>query len=54
MDIKKLRKRLGMSQGELAEALGVERITVIRWESGDNKPSKLAQRQLARLERKGE
>jgi DNA-binding transcriptional regulator YiaG len=33
-----LRQRLGLSQREFAEKLYVKRLTVIRWESGANKP----------------
>jgi len=52
MDIKKLRKRFGLTQEEMAHKLGVERITIIRWEAGTSKPSQLAQRQIDRLERR--
>jgi len=34
-----LRKRKGLTQENLAERLGVSRITVARWESGQRKPS---------------
>ena len=49
-EIKKLRKRLKLTQTELAEKLGVTKTTVLNWEHKFAKPSKLAQRQLARLE----
>ena len=53
-EIKELRKRLGMTQQELANAVGVDRVTIARWEAGQKKPSNLATRQLARLaKRKG-
>jgi transcriptional regulator with XRE-family HTH domain len=32
------RKAVGFSQEQLAERLGVERSTVIRWESGETEP----------------
>ena len=48
-EIKKLRKRLGMTQQELADKIGVDRVTVARWETEQKKPSNLAKRQLARL-----
>jgi len=52
MDIKDLRKKLKMTQQQLADVLGVDNFTISRWERHENKPSRLAQRQLARLERK--
>jgi putative transcriptional regulator len=52
MEIKELRKKLNMTQQELADKLGVAPFTVRRWESGKARPSPLAKRQLARLERK--
>jgi putative transcriptional regulator len=44
--IKRVRKQLGLSQEELAHALGVSFATVNRWENGKTAPSKLAQRQF--------
>jgi len=44
--IKKVRKQLGISQEDLAHALGVSFATVNRWENGKTTPSKLAQRQF--------
>lgn len=37
--IQKLRSEKGVSQQELADAVGVSRQTVRRWESGENEPS---------------
>ena len=51
-EIKAIRKRLGFTQTELANELGVNQVTVNRWENGKRKPSKLAVRQLERLARK--
>lgn len=48
-DIKKLRKKLGLTQKELAARVKVDAITVSRWERNEQKPSSQAQRQLARL-----
>ena len=47
-----LRERAGLSQRELAEALGVSRPTVTRWELGQRVPQgDLAERYAAALER---
>ena len=51
-EILTLRERLEMSQDAMAKKLGVSRQTINNWESGRKRPSPLAQRQLARLERK--
>ena len=48
-EIKDLRKKHGMTQQELADKIGVDRVTVARWETGQKRPSQLARRQLARL-----
>jgi putative transcriptional regulator len=44
--VKEVRRQLGLSQEELAHALGVSFATVNRWENGKTVPSKLAQRQF--------
>ena len=44
--VKKIRRQLGLSQERLAEALGVNFVTVNRWENGHVRPSRLAVRQL--------
>ena len=44
--VKDVRRQLGLSQEELAHALGVSFATVNRWENGKTVPSKLAQRQF--------
>jgi DNA-binding transcriptional regulator YiaG len=51
-NIKDLRARAKMSQQALADSLGVTRMTIIRWEQGQSKPSALACRQLHRLHKK--
>jgi DNA-binding transcriptional regulator YiaG len=48
--IKTLRKKLDLTQKELAERLGVHVITVTRWETGAFEPSGLAAKELERLE----
>ena len=52
IDVKALRQALGLTQTELAQKIGVNQVTVNRWENRRGKPSKLAQRELARLQRK--
>ena len=47
--VKEVRRQLGLSQEELAHALGVSFATVNRWENGKTAPSKLAQRQFEQL-----
>ncbi len=44
--VKDIRRQLGLSQEELAHALGVSFATVNRWENGKTSPSKLARRQM--------
>jgi transcriptional regulator with XRE-family HTH domain len=34
-ELRRLRERLGWTQGALADALGVHRVTVAKWEAGD-------------------
>ena len=41
-EVKELRLRLGKTQKEFAEMLGVHVVTIIRWEKGNFNPSKLA------------
>lgn len=52
MDIRKIRKRLNLTQEQLAQRLGVSFTTVNRWEKGKNEPSPLAFRALEELENK--
>lgn len=48
-----LRNRLGLTQSEFAGRLGVTNVTVSRWETGQVRPNKLAQKTLAELARTG-
>jgi DNA-binding transcriptional regulator YiaG len=34
-EMKRIRQELALTQGELAEELGVHRVTVAKWEAGD-------------------
>jgi transcriptional regulator with XRE-family HTH domain len=43
-----MRKAAGFSQERLAEAVGVERTTVMRWERGETCPQPWARPKLAR------
>ncbi|MCI5940696.1 helix-turn-helix domain-containing protein [bacterium] len=47
--IKELRKRMLVSQSELAEILGVSFATVNRWEQGLHQPTYKAKRKLRNL-----
>ena len=44
--VKDVRSRLGLSQEDLAHALGVSFATVNRWENAKTSPSRLARRQF--------
>jgi len=50
VDIRELRTRLGLSQGQLAARLGVSYVTVSRWENGHSGISAAVRRRLAQLE----
>ena len=47
--IKKLRKKLLLTQSEFAELLGVKLVTVSRWESGKFEPTMRVKRKLREL-----
>ena len=49
-DVRQLRGRLGLTQEQFADRLGVSTITVHRWESGQSRPRQLALEKLARLQ----
>jgi len=48
-EIKRIRKKLKMTQEEFAHTLGVTCVTVNRWELDLAKPSKLAEAVLQRI-----
>lgn len=52
IEIKEIRKRLGLTQEALAHVLGVSFQTINRWERGLFKPSKLALEKIKQLEDK--
>lgn len=47
--LRRIRKALGLTQKALAEALGVDRVSVARWERGDRGISELAARLIQRI-----
>ncbi|MFW0859476.1 MAG: helicase-related protein [Dehalococcoidia bacterium] len=47
--IRALRKRLGLTQGQLSERLGVTYVTVSRWENSQARPSRLSLKALTAL-----
>ncbi len=51
-DVKTIRKQLGMTQQQLADILGVGRVSVARWETGVRRPSRMAQNFMNHLSRK--
>ncbi len=50
--IERLRKLLGLTQRELAEKIGAQRLSVIRWEQGKNRPRGANLKALLQLEAK--
>jgi len=52
LEIRDLRKRLKLTQKELAARLKVDLKTVKRWELEEQRPSPQAERQMARLANK--
>lgn len=47
--LKSIRERLGLTQAQLAQRMGVERNTINRWEMGLNRIPRMAQLLLAQL-----
>ena len=50
VDVRRIRSRLDMTQKQLADNLGVDRITIGRWESGKSTPHPIFARALQNLE----
>lgn len=50
--VQRIRASIGVSQQALADEIGVTRFSVIRWETGQNKPSPLSLQRLQELIRK--
>ena len=51
--VRTLRGALGMTQGQFAEAVGIDKMTVFRWEKGSLRPSPASVRRIERLRAKG-
>ena len=49
IDVRALRQRLGMTQGEFADAIGCHWKAVQRWEAGERTPQGLYRRALMEL-----
>ena len=52
MEIKALRKALGLTQAQLAKRLGIASYTVSRWERGEHRPTQAMRVALDRLEKR--
>lgn len=50
INLRALRQRLGLSQQELAERLGVNQTTVHRWENNERRMSGPAQKLIEQME----
>jgi len=50
MEIRELRKGLGLTQDAFARKIGVSTMTIKRWEAKTCKPSPLALQQIKRLQ----
>ncbi len=51
-EIQELRKQLGLTQKEFAGRLGLDAISISRWERAKQRPKAVHQRRMARLARK--
>jgi DNA-binding XRE family transcriptional regulator len=50
--VKRIRKRLGLTQVELAKKIGASEVSVIRWENSKCKPMAFYERQILELAKK--
>ena len=50
VEVRTLRKQLGLTQEEFAHEIGVTFATVNRWENGKSEPSRLALKMLTALD----
>jgi DNA-binding transcriptional regulator YiaG len=48
---KRMREDTGLTQAELAKVLGVDRVTVARWETGTRRIPEMAARLLALIQK---
>jgi repressor LexA len=48
-ELRRLRERLGLTQEQLARELGVHRVSVARWETGEHRIPEPVARLLGRL-----
>ncbi len=51
-ELKQIRKRLGLTQVELAEKIGASEISVIRWENDHTNMLPVYERQIQELDKK--
>jgi DNA-binding XRE family transcriptional regulator len=50
-EVRRIRKRLGLTQKSFAKKVGASEISVIRWENGHTKMLPLFARQIQKLEK---
>lgn len=52
-EVQRIRERLGLTQQQLADALGVSRESVNKWEAGTKRMSEPTSRLLKRMDEEG-
>ena len=50
LNVHRIRRNLGLTQGQFAERLGVTLLTVHRWEAGKSRPQRIARERLREIE----